>query len=147
MISSEDYSIQYIEDHSACPFVGTGSPPPPASECVSPLGPNSTRSNTALRVRGMGDSIRTTGQKAWHSGYSLMWPSLTVYNLTKDGIIVYRSPNTSIRDMHTRKIGVKLFYYDKTITRIFKPYRWKIYPGILPVFSARYSIMLSTVKW
>ncbi len=44
-------------------------PPPPLQVSVSPpLDPNGG-SNPHFRVRGWGDPIRTTGQKAWHSVY------------------------------------------------------------------------------
>ncbi len=66
----------YIEHPSVCPFVGIGSPPPShVSECVSPLAPKRGRSNTPLRVRGVGhwrDPIRSTGKKAWHSVFSVV---------------------------------------------------------------------------
>jgi hypothetical protein len=42
-----------------------GHSPLPASECVSPLGPKGGRSNSLYRRCG-GDTIRTTGKKAWH---------------------------------------------------------------------------------
>jgi hypothetical protein len=41
--------------------------PVPASECVSPLGSKMGGSNTCLRLRGRGDPMQKTGQKAWHS--------------------------------------------------------------------------------
>ncbi len=63
----------YREYKSFCPFVRIGSPTPfPASECVSPLGPKGVRHNTPLRVRGWGPN-QTTGQKAWHSVYSVQY--------------------------------------------------------------------------
>ncbi len=49
-----------------CPFVGVGSthPLPPKRVRLPPW--TQRGSNTPLRVRGYGDPIRTTGQKAWH---------------------------------------------------------------------------------
>ncbi len=41
------------------------------SECVPPLDPSGRGSKTCLLVRGWGDPIRTTGQKAWNSIYSV----------------------------------------------------------------------------
>jgi hypothetical protein len=49
-------------------------PPSPACECAFPLRPKGGKSNTLLRVRGWGDPFRTTGQKAWHSVYSVVEP-------------------------------------------------------------------------
>jgi hypothetical protein len=46
--------------------------------------------------------------------------------------------------MHTRKIGVKLFYYDKIITRILHGTGGRFLPGCFSYFLARYSIVLST---
>jgi hypothetical protein len=43
-------------------------PPLPARKCAPPLEPKGG-SNTRLRVRGRGEPIRTTGEKAWHSDY------------------------------------------------------------------------------
>jgi hypothetical protein len=58
--------IVYVE-YQSVPSLELGPPNPPASEWVSP-----PWSNTRLRVRRWGDAIRTTGQKAWHSVYSVL---------------------------------------------------------------------------
>ncbi len=42
------------------------------SECVPPL--NQRGGNTRLQVRGRGEPILTTGEKAWHSVYSVVVP-------------------------------------------------------------------------
>ncbi len=44
--------------------------PVPASECASRLGPKGGQHS--LVSEGGGDPIRTTGQKAWHSVYSVL---------------------------------------------------------------------------
>jgi hypothetical protein len=44
--------------------------PSSGSECVSPLGSKGGEQHS-LAVEGVGDPIRTTVQKAWHSVYSL----------------------------------------------------------------------------
>ncbi len=62
---------------SVCPFVRIGSPPPLSHKrvCVPP--PLGTKwggqapGNTRLRVRGRGVPIRTSGEKALHSVYSV----------------------------------------------------------------------------
>jgi hypothetical protein len=61
-----------LKYHIVCPFVTIGSPrPPPPSECVSPLGTIDGEGNTRLRVMGWGEPMRTTGEKAWRSVYSV----------------------------------------------------------------------------
>ncbi len=65
-----DYSIQYLDNQNICPIVGIGSPiPSSVSECVFPLGPKGGQHS--LAGEGERDPIRTTGQKAWHSVYSV----------------------------------------------------------------------------
>jgi hypothetical protein len=49
----------------------------PASVPPPPPGPKGGGSNTPLRMRRVGDPIRTTGKKAWRSVYSV---SDTVYS-------------------------------------------------------------------
>ncbi len=58
------YTVLYIEYQSVCPFVGVGShhPLPRMRVCL-------TRKQHSLGVR---DSIRTIGQKAWHSIYTVL---------------------------------------------------------------------------
>jgi hypothetical protein len=46
-------------------------PPPPPSECVPPR--NQKGGQHSLRVRVQGEPIRTTGEKACHSVYSVGW--------------------------------------------------------------------------
>jgi hypothetical protein len=50
-------------------ILGSPFPSSPTSECVSPLGPKGGEEQHCLR--GWGNSIRTTGKKAWHSVYSV----------------------------------------------------------------------------
>ncbi len=59
--------LLYIEYQSVCPFVGIRSPHPlPASKCVSSPGTK----GEGMGKHGVGDPIRTTRKKAWHSVYS-----------------------------------------------------------------------------
>ncbi len=51
-----------------------GPPPPPQQASVSPPLDPKRGSNTRLRVRGWGDPIRTTREKAWHSVCSCVLP-------------------------------------------------------------------------
>jgi hypothetical protein len=51
--------------------------PPLPQASVSPLDPKGG-GNTRLRVRWWGKPIRTTGEKAWHSVYSMVWTILLV---------------------------------------------------------------------
>ncbi len=66
--------ILCLEYQSVCPFVRIGSPraPSTASECVPPEPKGG--GNTRWRVMGLGrgEPIRTTGEKAWHSVYSVV---------------------------------------------------------------------------
>jgi hypothetical protein len=63
----KEYTIPYyLEYQRICPFA-----PSPASECVPP-GNQGGGSNTRLRVRGRGEPTRTTGEKAYHSVYSVL---------------------------------------------------------------------------
>jgi hypothetical protein len=64
-----------IKSTSICPFVGIfGSPhpPPPRKRVYPPWTQRERGTNTGLRVRGCGEPIRTTGQKVWHSVYSVL---------------------------------------------------------------------------
>jgi hypothetical protein len=54
---------RYLEYQSVCPIDEIGSPPPPPSECVSPLDPRG-ESNTILRVRGWGGPNSDDWKKA-----------------------------------------------------------------------------------
>jgi hypothetical protein len=47
--------------------------PPPSNPLASVSPPSNPKGeiNTLLRVRGWGDPTRTTGEKAWHSAYSV----------------------------------------------------------------------------
>jgi hypothetical protein len=63
----EGLYVQYLDYQSVCPIDQIGSPPlPPAS-----VSPSLEGSNTRLGVRGRGEPILTTGEKAWHSVYSV----------------------------------------------------------------------------
>ncbi len=57
-------NIVYIEYQSVCIFVGIGPPPPIPS---SPIPKRGGEEHSLADERGVGDPIRTTGQKAWHS--------------------------------------------------------------------------------
>jgi hypothetical protein len=68
--------ILYIENQSVCPFVRIDSPPPPlpqASESAPPPPWNQRGGGQhSLAGEGRGEPIRTTGEKAWHSIYSMV---------------------------------------------------------------------------
>ncbi len=54
------------------PFVLIGSPRPLSPQAsVSPPPGNKEGGNTRLQVRGRGEPIQATGEKAWHSVYSM----------------------------------------------------------------------------
>ncbi len=65
------YICVYLEYQSVCPFVRIGSPPLSRKQVCPPLGTKGREDNTRLRVRGWGEPIWTTGEKAWHSVYSV----------------------------------------------------------------------------
>ncbi len=69
------WSQSNTECQAFCPVVRLGSPPcklrPLQANVSPPLNPKG-ESNTRLRVRGWGYPVRTTGQKAWHSVYSVV---------------------------------------------------------------------------
>ncbi len=73
--------IVYIECQSVCPFFGNGSSQPLVRKQVYLPRPWTQRegNNTRLRVRGWGDPILTTGQKVWHSVYSLVYIVESLY--------------------------------------------------------------------
>ncbi len=65
--------ILNIEYQSVCPFVRIGFPGPLSRKRVCPPPPETKgRKNTRWRVRGLGEQIRTTGEKAWHTVYSVV---------------------------------------------------------------------------
>ncbi len=61
--------IEYIQFfYRVCPFVGNGSPHPLSRmRMCLPLGPKGGWEQHSLAGKEVGDPIRTTGQKAWHS--------------------------------------------------------------------------------
>jgi hypothetical protein len=64
--------IEYIEYQSVCPFVGNGSPHPLSrTRMCLPIGPKGGWEQHSLAGEEVGDPIRTTGKKAWHSVYSV----------------------------------------------------------------------------
>ncbi len=72
------YSIQhkvriYKEYHSVCPLVGSGTLPPLLSPASVPLPPRTGGRGTLACGWGVGAvPIPTTGEKAWHSAYSVV---------------------------------------------------------------------------
>jgi hypothetical protein len=77
--------IVHIEYQSVRPFVGIGSSHPLPRKrvrvCLSP-GPKGGEQHT-LAGEGWGDPIRTTGQKAWHSVYSVSCTHLVTMATTR----------------------------------------------------------------
>jgi hypothetical protein len=76
--------ILYLEYQSVCSFVLIVSPRPPLPQAsVSP--PTGTKEggggNTRLRVRDRGEPSRTTGEKACHSVYSELLPTIICIGL------------------------------------------------------------------
>ncbi len=67
----EGFFIQYLEHHSACPLVRNGSTHPLSRKRMCPPPEPKGGGNTRLRLRRLADPIRTTGEKAWHSVYSV----------------------------------------------------------------------------
>ncbi len=66
------YTVPTVKYRNVCPVVRIGSRPL-TRECVSPpLGTKGRQDNTSWRVRGRGEPIRTTREKAWHSVYSVL---------------------------------------------------------------------------
>ncbi len=70
--------ILYLEYQTVCPFVQIGSPHPLSRKRVChgsplPLWNQKVGGNTRQGVRGRGEPIRTTGEKAWHSVYSVVY--------------------------------------------------------------------------
>ncbi len=66
--------ILYLEYQSVCPFVRIGSFRPLSHKRVLPtLWFQGGRDNTRLWERGRSEPTRTTGERAWHSVYSVYW--------------------------------------------------------------------------
>jgi hypothetical protein len=68
-----------------------GPPPPPPQASVSPpLDPKEVN-NTRLRVRGLEEPNRTTGQKARHSVYSVPRDGILGHHFNKDSRLLLRA--------------------------------------------------------
>ncbi len=63
--------ILYIKYQSICPFVRLAPPPPLSRKRVCPP-PLWNQGGHPLAVEGTGEPIRTTGEKAWRSVYSVV---------------------------------------------------------------------------
>ncbi len=79
--------VLYYTYQGLCPFVRIGSPAPPqASVSLPPR--TEGEGQHSLAGEGVGDPIRTTGEKAWHSVYSVAWAldvykQIRVYNISE----------------------------------------------------------------
>ncbi len=80
----EGLNSTYIEYQSISPVVRIGSPRTlsPASECAPPPLKPRGWGNTRLRLMGRGEPIRTTGEKACHSVYSVTFVPVLFYRCT-----------------------------------------------------------------